>query len=92
MSAMALDKMSAMALDKMSAMALDKIQKKVALFLPCLIGLPFFPWASSSMQLRALVGWCGWLLTTTESHSERFNTAFIPVSIFPFLLVYSVFR
>ena len=60
--------------------------------LPAKSGLPSFPLASSSMQLRALVGWCGWLLTTTERHSERFNTAFIPVSIFPLLLLYSVFH
>ena len=61
--------------------------------LPSKTGLPSFPLASSSMQLRALlVVLGGFSLTTTERHSERFDTAFIPVSIFPLLLVYSVFQ
>ena len=51
-------------------------------FLPVLTGLPSFPLASSSMQLRALVGWCWVALTTVERHSEKFNTGFVPVSIF----------
>ena len=50
--------------------------------LPAKSGLPYFPLASSSMQLRALVGWCWVALTTVERHSERFNTGFVPVSIF----------
>ena len=61
--------------------------------LPSKTGLPSFPLASSSMQLRALlVVLGGFSLTTSEHHSERFNTGFTPLSIFSLLLVYSVFQ
>ena len=46
--------------------------------LPSETGLPSFPLASSSMQLRALlVVLGGFSLTTSEHHSERFNTCLV---------------